>query len=173
MLTRIQIGLILSLLLIPNALAQKITTATLPDGKVGSPYGFQLQGEGGKKPYRWYSASSLPMGLSLAQNGYLSGTPETPGTFTISLRMVTANNKTTSKTLSLSIAPSVPLSITTVVIPEGWTGKPYLFQIQVTGGTPPYDCQPEPDNNLAEFGLELDKSCLLFGVPTKAGEVHF
>lgn len=157
----------------PLAAAQKITTAVLPDAKVGAVYSVQLTGQGGKLPYTWYSASSLPMGLSLAQSGWLSGIPQTPGAFTLSLRLVTANNKTTSKTLTMMIAPSIPLAITTLAIPNGIVGQPYYFKIEVIGGTTPYRCEPDAANNLAEFGLELDVDCFIFGVPTKAGEVHF
>lgn len=97
----------------------------------------------------------------------------TPGTFTLSVKLVTANNKTVSKTLTLKIVPTMPLRITTLTLSDGLVGKPYSAQIQVEGGTPPYRCDPEPDNNLAEFGLVLDPTCFVLGTPTKAGRVHF
>ncbi len=58
-------------------------------------------------------------------------------------------------------------------IPKSYVGVPLSFQIVVTGGTPPYTCTPDPTNNLAQFGMVLDKTCVLHGTPTKAGTVTF
>jgi hypothetical protein len=58
-------------------------------------------------------------------------------------------------------------------IPPSEVGVPFSFQIIVTGGKPPYTCLPDPANNLAQFGLVLEKTCVLHGTPTKAGTVSF
>jgi hypothetical protein len=58
-------------------------------------------------------------------------------------------------------------------IPPTEVGVPLSFQIVVTGGKPPYTCLPDPNNNLAQFGLVLEKTCVLHGTPTKAGTVTF
>jgi len=52
-------------------------------------------------------------------------------------------------------------------------GVPLSIQISITGGTPPYTCLPDPNNNLTQFGLVLEKTCVLHGTPTKAGTVTF
>lgn len=59
-----------------------ITTNVLPDAAVGSAYSQQLAAGGGSTPYLW-AAGPAPPGLVLAQDGTLSGTPTTSGTWTI------------------------------------------------------------------------------------------
>ncbi len=53
-----------------------VTTSSLPNGYAGSYYAQFLTASGGVPPYRWSVSpgSSLPAGLTLAQNGALSGT---------------------------------------------------------------------------------------------------
>ena len=64
-----------------------IATASLPDGTIGSAYAQTLAVAGGIPPYLWV-AGSLPPGLSLRQDGALSGTPTAPGTYTLALSVV-------------------------------------------------------------------------------------
>src|SRR5690242_8818294 len=70
-----------------------ITTASpLPNGRVGEDYadalakiGGKLSATGGKPPYTWsLVGGSLPLGLTLNQDGTITGTPSSPGdsTFT-------------------------------------------------------------------------------------------
>jgi hypothetical protein len=55
--------------------------------------GFEFTASGGVRPYHWQWApaegSSIPPGLSLDTYGIISGSPETPGTYNIT---VTAND---------------------------------------------------------------------------------
>jgi hypothetical protein len=64
-----------------------ITTTSLPDGTVGSPYSQTLVASGGIAPYLWV-AGPLPPGLALSQNGTLSGTPTAAATYALSLSVV-------------------------------------------------------------------------------------
>jgi large repetitive protein len=57
-----------------------ITTTSLPDGYVGTPYSAQLASTGGVGPIQW-SAYSLPAGLSLSSTGLISGTPTSAGPY--------------------------------------------------------------------------------------------
>jgi hypothetical protein len=58
------------------------STHVLPDGAVGTPYSQLLGASGGMTPYLWV-AKGLPPGLTLAQDGTLSGTPMAAGTYAI------------------------------------------------------------------------------------------
>jgi alpha-tubulin suppressor-like RCC1 family protein len=59
-----------------------VANSSLPSGELGLPYSTQAQGTGGAAPYTW-SAAGLPPGLSIdPENGAISGTPTTPGTYT-------------------------------------------------------------------------------------------
>src|ERR1019366_7722010 len=55
----------------------KITTASLANGQVGTPYSQTLAATGGTVPYTWSLASgTLPGGLTLnPSTGLISGTP--------------------------------------------------------------------------------------------------
>jgi hypothetical protein len=64
-----------------------ITTASLPDGTVGSTYSQTLAASGGIGPYLWVAAP-LPPGLTLSQDGALSGTPTVAGTYALALSVI-------------------------------------------------------------------------------------
>jgi len=61
----------------------QISTTSLPNGQVRSPYQATLTALGGTQPYTWTaSAGTLPAGLKLdSSTGTLSGTPSPVGTF--------------------------------------------------------------------------------------------
>jgi hypothetical protein len=62
-----------------------VANSSLPSGELGLPYSAQAQGTGGAAPYTW-SAADLPPGLSVdPKNGTISGTPTTPGTYTVTI----------------------------------------------------------------------------------------
>src|SRR6185503_2880891 len=68
-----------------------VTTATLPNGAVGTAYAPQALQASGATPDSWaVTAGALPPGLQLNVNGFgvIDGTPTTPGTFnfTVSVR---------------------------------------------------------------------------------------
>jgi hypothetical protein len=60
------------------AAAVAIGTAPPPAATVGVPYTFPFRAAGGKPPYTW-TATGLPVGLTLSTDGILSGTPTTAG----------------------------------------------------------------------------------------------
>ena len=67
-----------------------ITTTSLPDGTVGTPYSVTLHAVGGNPPYTfWYLVGpSMPRGLHLnSLTGLLSGVPSHAGTHTITFRV--------------------------------------------------------------------------------------
>ena len=60
-----------------------------------------------------------------------------------------------------------PLVITTTQIPDALAGQPYSFQLQATGGTPPYRWK---GFNSLQDGIEFDTDTgLLHGTPTIVG----
>lgn len=77
-----------------------ITTTTLDNGKVNTPYSALLAAKG-DAPITWrVSSGDLPTGLSLGENGLISGTPKAEGKFTFT---VTATNRVGSSSQTLSI----------------------------------------------------------------------
>lgn len=154
----------------------KISTASpLPNAAQSKPCSVTFSASGGKIPYRWATTASLPPGLSFSTAGVLSGTPITPATYSIGIVVVDSKNQSKAASFTLTVQPASapPLVILPQTLPSGMVGKPYDYQIQIQGGTPPYHCDPDPTNNLAEFGLALGSDCKLSGTPIKPGSVHF
>ena len=90
-----------------------ITTTSLPPGTVGQHYSVQLEAVGGTPPYTWNKyppkgMGTLPLGLTLSQSGFISGTPKRPGIFTITVKCLDSSrsHKTqATQTLTLTISP--------------------------------------------------------------------
>ncbi len=84
-----------------------ITTASLPDGIVGTAYSATLAATGGSGTYTWSIASgNLPDGLTLdASTGTISGTPTTAGTYDFTVQ-VTDGTQTATKDLSIKVNAS-------------------------------------------------------------------
>ncbi len=88
----------------------QIITASLPDGKVGTPYPpTQLQAAGGVLPYgpwTWSSGwPSLPPGLSLSPSGLITGTPTAEGTFGFTANVTGGDARIINRPLSITISP--------------------------------------------------------------------
>jgi arylsulfatase A-like enzyme len=65
-----------------------ITSDSVPGGRVGVAYNFQMGAWGGRTPYTWsISAGQLPAGLALSRDGIISGTPTVAGTRGFSLKV--------------------------------------------------------------------------------------
>ncbi len=85
--------------------ALSVTTASLPAGTVGVPYGTSLAASGGVSTRTWtVVAGVLPPGLTLSANGQLSGVPTTPARASVTLRVSDASGFAT-RTLLLDVAP--------------------------------------------------------------------
>jgi hypothetical protein len=85
-----------------------ITTSSLPNGKVGQPYSFTLQGAGGTLPYSWSVIPALPQGLTLnAATGTVTGTPTTTSTVSLNFTIRDSTsplNQTSARLLTLQVA---------------------------------------------------------------------
>src|SRR5262249_14460958 len=85
--------------------ALSITTSQLPNGAVNKPYSQNLQATGGTPPYAWaVTSGSPPSGLTLSQQGTLSGTPTNEGafSFTVSVNDSSATSQTATRTVSIT-----------------------------------------------------------------------
>jgi hypothetical protein len=117
--------------------ALTVTTVELSGGLVGLPYEAALAAQGGIGALTWEIASGvLPVGVSLASAGDLSGIPSEAGLFEFTARVRSADGQSASKALSLTV--TAPLAIATAALPEGRIGEAYLASLSVTGGVPPY-----------------------------------
>ncbi len=96
------------------AVPLRITTASLPYGIFGTPYGATLTAAGGVYPYTWsITAGSLPAGLSLkGSTGAITGTPTGGGAsiFTVQVADSESPPQTATAQLSISIAHGIIIS---------------------------------------------------------------
>ena len=106
------------------------SSSTLTSGSTGTSYTLTLTASGGTSPYSWSVASgSLPPGLSLSSSGVLSGTPDTPDSYSFTVQVTdstgasaTQNDQITITTGSSGGGPSATAS-TYHVFPQFADGR--------------------------------------------------
>jgi hypothetical protein len=152
------------------AAALAITTATLPNGTVGTPYSQALAATGGTAPFTWsVSTGALPTGLTLSAAGSLTGTPTAAGKFSFTIQVVDAAKATASQSFTITITAA--LTITTATLPNGIVGTAYTpTTLVATGGTSPYTWS---SSGALPTGLTLSAAGSLTGTPIAAGTFNF
>ena len=152
----------------------QVTTATLPQGTVGTLYSATLAATGGIPKYTWsITAGTLPAGLKLHPNtGLISGTPTGTGTtdFTVTVTDTESPPASASATESITIPAAVEVS--TVSLPGAVVGTPYTATLTAAGGVPLYTWSITAGTLPA--GLTLDASTgVISGTPTAPGNASF
>jgi trimeric autotransporter adhesin len=83
----------------------------LPGGAVGAAYGQALTATGGIPPYRFAVAGgTLPDGLTLSDDGLLSGTPTTPGTTILTIGLTDSAGCPGTRDYVLDVFATPPVS---------------------------------------------------------------
>jgi hypothetical protein len=136
-----------------------ITTATLPPGTITATYSTTLAATGINTPFTWsLSSGSLPAGLSLSSGGVISGTPTTAGSSTFTVKVTDNIGDTATQSLTILIQ-ATNLNITnTSPLPNVTAGVPYSFNLNGTGGTPPYSWLLDSSSATLPAGLNLNQS---------------
>ena len=81
-----------------------VTSTSVPDGVVGTPYSAPVSAVGGTPPYSWSLVSgSLPPGLALSSTGTISGTPTVAGSFTFTLKVTDSMGASATQVLTITI----------------------------------------------------------------------
>jgi large repetitive protein len=143
-----------------------IVTGSLPTGSVGAAYGFQLGTSGGTASSWSVTAGSLPPGLSLGNNGAITGTPTQAALSTFTVK-ATDGSRIATKDFTLAIAEPVvvtPPAETTIKL-----GRSFVVTFAATGGVGPYvwTASTLPD------GVNVDAaSGKVGGRPTEAGDIQ-
>ncbi len=118
-----------TLRVIPNA----IFTALLVDAAAGMPYSQHLFAWGAAGTWSVAPGSSLPPGLALSPDGTLSGTPNSPGSYTFTVRLTDASGLYLSRTFGMTIADLA--IIDPALIPAQATlGEPFTYTFTAQGG---------------------------------------
>ena len=79
-----------------------VTTSSLPNGTINTPYNSLLSANGGITPYSWtISSGALPAGLSLnPRSGLISGAPGAAGTTSVTVKVTDVQNDTATQVLT-------------------------------------------------------------------------
>jgi len=86
-----------------------INNSSLPNGIIGQPYSQTLTVNGGSSPYEWtISSGILPTGLSLSNNGLISGVPtEVSGPTSVDFQATDITGLKVTKCLSISVVYAI------------------------------------------------------------------
>jgi large repetitive protein len=143
------------------------TESVLPNGRILEPYSQAFTASGGEAPYRFEAVdlSVIPEGITLSEDGVLSGTTIRSGVFPLTLLCTDANGVTSKKRYSFGIQ-TANLTISPERLPNGATGVPYEQPITAGGGVAPYSFTviglPQ--------GMDFDwTDNTIRGTPTEAG----
>ena len=152
------------------ATAPSITTATLPEASVGNSYSTKFAASGGGAQSWSIVAGSLPAGLLLAGNGQVSGTPQTAGTASFTVK-VSANGASSQKQFTLAVSPALQISA-----PDSQLGEvaiPLTISLNAAGGSAPYRWEITQGSFPTHVGFIGDQgngsTATIKGVPADAG----
>jgi|GEM_PF-2153567 len=149
----------------------EITTgASLAARPIGFPVNVPLAAAGGTGPYIWtVAAGTLPDGVTLSEEGVLSGTPEVVGDYGFTLEVEDTNSFTASRVFTWNL---FEIQIVTAnPLPTGVPTFPYQHTLQVSGGASPHTWTVTagalPEN------IDLSTGGVLSGTPSETGLSSF
>ena len=145
-----------------------IVSGMLPAAVAKTVYFHLFQASDGTPGFHWtITNGSLPAGLTLTDDGLLTGTTSTPGTYPLTIGL-TDNTSPTPQMAAAQITLSVIQPL--IAVPQtftAYTGTTFSQSLTATGGTTPYTWTlasgPLPP------GLSLSGSTIA-GTATKAGQ---
>ena len=159
------------------------TSPNLAPGNVSTPYSVAVSATGGKPPYTWSLAGSLPPGLSLhASQGTISGTPTGKGTFGFTLTVTDSTGASQAQNFSITInaASTSGLTITNASFPAGVVGQAYQQLLTSSGGcVTPFSPSPvfRVSGGALPPGLSIqsnsDSTRSITGTPVSSGAFNF
>ncbi|MBL8233326.1 MAG: putative Ig domain-containing protein [Bryobacterales bacterium] len=144
-----------------------LTNTALPSGRTGSRYEARLRVDGTTAPVRYsLFQSTLAPGLTLAQDGTISGTPMIAGTsqFQVMASPETAGSAVPAiKRFKITVEPNDLALRASCPLPNGTGNVSYRYQFQAQGGAPPYRFTAIGQ---VPTGLNLGADGVLQGLPT-------
>ena len=156
--------------------APTIATTTLPGVLNGADYDEQIIAEGGVAPLVFtVSSGSLPPGLNLNTNGYVTGrTTSDGGTYNFVVTVTDQGSPplTATQAYSMAVTPAPTLSVATVSLANAAQGTLYNAALGASGGVPPLTWSitsgsPPPGLTLTSMTGQIS------GTPTTQGSFPF
>jgi len=150
-----------------------ITAASPPAGTTGAAFpGYTFQASGGTPSFVWNESGAMPPGLTLSASGELSGTPETAGTYPVSITVSDSSYPpvTVSAAVTLTVNDSAIVVAASPSPPAGMVTHPYGYGFTANGGSPPYTWQA---SGALPPGLMLGSDGTVSGTPTQIGSFSF
>jgi uncharacterized repeat protein (TIGR03803 family) len=149
----------------PSAIA--LASPSTASGFVSVPFSYQTAATNHPTSY---SAASLPAGLSIdASSGFVSGTPTTIETNTVTLTVTNAAGSS-NFTLTITIGPLPVPSITSLLTAYGSAGAAFTYAITGSNNATSYAADVASLTSLANAGLSLNTSTgAITGIPTTVG----
>ncbi|MFO0724902.1 MAG: CARDB domain-containing protein [Myxococcota bacterium] len=152
----------------------EVASETLPPGFAGRPYTANVVAVGGTIPYSFTSVtgSSFPQGLTLGEDGTISGTPRAPGNYRLLVQVRDALGASATRAIALNVVnPNQSLTILQQALKIGTVGLEYSdpdpVAINATGGVPPYRFSIV---GTGVPGLTLAATGTISGIPDQAGD---
>ncbi len=142
------------------------TQSPLPDGETGVRYVAVLDAEG-TKPITWSKSGTLPKGLTLSENGIITGVPTKAKTYKFTV-IATNSAGTARKSVTITITGekySKP-KITTSKLPNATHNEEYEVQLTCKGTAP--ITWSFADSKYPE-GLYITEDGRIAGIPKEAG----
>ena len=150
----------------------QVATTSLPNGTQGTFYNQTLTASGGQTPYSWTNISGvLPLGLTLAQDGTISGTPTVTGTSNFTVRVTDSLSATATQALSLTIGVSQVLTLGNADFSTPALGAGVFFQSDPPTGPG----QPWTFTGQSGVANDLGSACCSFSVsnPSYSGQYAY
>ncbi|MCP3142978.1 Ig domain-containing protein [Pyxidicoccus xibeiensis] len=146
----------------------------LAQGIEGKAYGDRLRARGGTPPYIFTATAPLPAGLSLEEDGWLSGTPAVAGDFFLAIDVTDQGDpmKRASGSIPLRIRPVLHFA-GPGTLADAPLNYAYSERLSATGGKPPYRFTVAEGSTLPS-GLQLNEETgVLTGTSGRTGVVRF
>ncbi|MDG1390401.1 MAG: hypothetical protein P8L70_12120 [Halioglobus sp.] len=146
-----------------------IITTALPNSEDGIQYTALIEATGGEEPYSWSVLSDGGTGLSVDDDGFITGIGPAIGDYGVTLQVsdaLDANDRASFVFTSVG-DPIQPLSIATTALPNAEAGKQYTAILEALGGEGDYMWMMTDSGG---SGLQLRDDGVLIGTAPDDGQ---
>jgi len=147
-----------------------ILTLDPPPVNLGEPLSITLDVKGGQAPYEWTARSTPPPGLSLSEDGLLSGIPAKVGRFAMRVEVLDAreNRQGDTALVIIEVLDSGQFELLVPEIPSLSLRESVDVELTVVGGKPPFTWRVDPRDQLPS-GFKLEPAALGEGTARLSG----